>query len=287
MSSKYTNIKLIDEEPSKFRKLLKLTLVLLAAIGAILIIYAVIHSVMGSKQSTQVPTIEIQDPHGTLAELTAPETFMEAYLAVNCDETLLKETQTVHVTGTIEHENSQQTFRLSKKRPNMMRFMVDRGDLEMTIFVNSDEVWRRMRAPSHEDLVSGIDGAEAAAWRTQGRFFGRIISAHLGEGRITGIEITQWNETECLKVSTEDATGRQTDILIDPETMYPLAEQEITTSGQLKESVMADYRNIDGMPLPFTIESFLDGQSQGLVRLDSAQLNTGLLSPLFERPKNP
>jgi len=48
---------------------------------------------------------------------------------------------------------------------------------------------------------------------------------------------------------------------------------------------MSDYRNIDGMPLPFLIESSVDGTFESRIQLESAQLNTGLLSELFERPR--
>ena len=53
----------------------------------------------------------------------------------------------------------------------------------------------------------------------------------------------------------------------------------------MKQTVFSDYRDVDGMPLPFKMESSVNGEAGSLIILDSASLNSGVLSKLFEIPE--
>jgi hypothetical protein len=218
--------------------------------------------------------------------LTAPEAFTRAYLSVNCNAMLLKSTQTIRIAGLIQSGGNQQAFSLIKKRPDRMLLTIDRGSYEMAFGVSDATVWRRIRSPQHEELVALIEGEEAQEWLEQRRFFDRIISAAQGTGSITAIQPTTWQETACLQVSTLDTEGTAVDILIDPQTMYPIAELQTLSDGTIKQTVFSDYRNIDGMPIPFAMATSVDDEQQSSIRLNSAKLNFGVLSKLFDVPKS-
>ena len=201
------------------QKLLKLALYL-AAIGmALAAIATIVGFIRGRGNAAEALPLF---PYGTLIELTEPETFKQAYMSVNCNATLLESTQTIRVAGQIVNGDNSQAFTLIKKRPDRMLFTIDRGSHEMTFGVSGDTVWRRIRAPQHEDIFALIEGEEAKAWLGQRRFFDRIISACQGQGTITAIEAADWEGRDCLKVSTLDTDGEAVDILVDPQTMYPL-----------------------------------------------------------------
>lgn len=67
--------------------------------------------------------------------------------------------------------------------------------------------------------------------------------------------------------------------------MHPIAELEPQADGTIKQTVFSDYRDIDGMPLPFKMESSVNGNTDSLIILDAASLNSGVLSKLFEIPE--
>ena len=281
MRSSYTNTKRKRGKPTKLQKLFKLTIYL----GTICLSLAAIATIVSFIRAGDDAVVGVELPYGTLVELTEPEAFTQAYLSVNCNPTLLERTQTIRVTGHMINGDHKQAFSLIKKRPDRMLFTIDRGSHEMTFGVSGDTVWRRIRAPQHEDLFALIEGEEAEAWLGQRRFFDRIISASQGEGSLTAIKAADWKGADCLKVSTLDADGAIVDILIDPQTMYPIAELELLADGTIKQTVFSDYRDINGMPIPFNMVASVEGKPESHIQLNSAALNTGVLSKLFDVPE--
>ena len=285
MGSSYTNTtrKHVKRgKPTKLQQRVKLS----AYLGAIAISLAAIATIVSFVRSEDERTAIIKLPHGTLSELTQIKTFTQAYLKVNCNATLLENTQTIRVSGQLVNGDNRQAFSLIKKRPDRMLFTIDRGSHELTFGVNRDNVWRRIRAPQHDDLFALIEGQEADAWLSQRRFFDRIISASLGEGRITAIEVSSWTGADCLKVSTLSADGAAVDILVDPRTMHPIVELEPIPDGTIKQTTFSDYRDIDGMPIAFDMVSSVEGEQQSRIIIDKASINSGVLSTLFDLPES-
>jgi hypothetical protein len=282
MGSPYTNTTRKSGKPTKLQQRVKLT----AYLGAIAISLAAIKTIVHFVRSEDARTAIIKLPHGSLSDLTQIKTFTQAYLTVNCNATLLEKTQTIRVSGHLVNGDNRQAFSLIKKRPDQMLFTIDRGSHEATFGVSGDTVWRRIRAPQHDDLFALIEGQEADAWLDQRRFFDRIISASLGDGRITAIEVTSWTGADCLKVSTLSADGAATDILVDPQTMHPIVELEPIPDGTIKQTTFCDYRDIDGMPIAFDMVSSVEGEQQGRIIIDKASINSGVLSTLFDLPES-
>lgn len=280
MGSSYTNVKRKGRKKKTFQKFLK-PVISLVFIG---LSCSTVYTLMPLFESDNTPVPEARDRHRSLDELTRIETFIPAYLEVNGNETLLNNTQTLRVSGEIETNSELQTFQLFKKRPGLMRINIGQRNQEMTVGVNSTEVWKRIRTPLQSEITE-ISGPEAAKWRADARIFDRIVSAHLGDGRILGIEADEWSGRDCLEVEVKDDAEQAVLVRVDPNTMYPLSEEQRMDDGSTMELVMKDYRIVDGLPVAFIIERTIDGAFKYRVRLDSAKLNSGLLSQVFERPK--
>lgn len=157
MVSSYTNTKRKHVHSSKTSKS-RIRLKRLIYLGAISLSLAAITTIVSSIRAGDDATIEIELPHGTLVELTELEAFTQAYLSVNCNAALLEYTQTIRVDGQMINGDNSQNFVLIKKRPDQMLFTIDRGSHDMTFGVSGDTVWRRIRAPQHEDIFALIEG---------------------------------------------------------------------------------------------------------------------------------
>ena len=281
MRSNYTNTKAINGQSTTLKKLSWLLL----CFGVIGLASATVYSVINNKVSSpNTAPAEVRLPYGSIQELRDRETFMAAYLSVNCKSDLLRRTQTIRVSGTIESGGENSSFTLIKKRPDKMRFTIKRGSQEMILGVIADSVWQCIRAPQKEDQFTRIEGEEAAAWVTQTRFFDRIISANQGEGEIVEIEVKQWAGKDSLKVGVMDAYGNTYEIFIDPQTLYPLAERQALPNGGITETIYSDYRDVDGLPTPFQLAISKDSKVVSKIQLNDSALNVGLLSKLFELP---
>lgn len=163
MSSSYTNTKHKSGRPSRLHNLFRrLTLV-----SAFVISCAAIYQLTRLIGIEADATIENKLPHGSLKKLTDPAAFTKAYLAVNCNATLLEQTQTIRVAGHMINDDSKEAFTLIKKRPDKIRFTITRDSHQMTFGVSGDTVWRRIRTPQHKDLFALIEGLEAETWLKQ------------------------------------------------------------------------------------------------------------------------
>ena len=100
-----------------------------------------------------------------------------------------------------------------------------------------------------------------------------------------GIEIEQWDGNDSLCVQVIDTLENIYAILVDPRTLYPLAERQILSDGKITKTIFKDYRNIDGLPTPFQLTILKDSKVVSKIQLNSSALNVGLLSELFELPK--
>ena len=245
---------------------------------------AAAYTIVKSIDSLDTAPAEVQFPYGSIQELSDTETFLAAYLSVNCKSNLLRSTQTFRAVGTIESGGDSLSFTLIKKRPDKMRFTIKQSSQEIIYGVNADTVWQCIRAPQKEDQFARIEGEEATKWVSQSRFFDWIISASQGEGEIVGIEVEQWTGNDSLKVRVIDDYGNTYAIFIDPQTLYPLAERLTLPNGIITETIFNDYRDVDGLPTPFQLTISAESKSVRKIQLNNATRNAGILSHLFELP---
>ena len=282
MRPAYTNTKVINRQSTTLQKLCWLLL----CFGMIGLAAALVYSVINNKVSSpKFAPVEAQLPYGSIEELSDPKTFMAAYLSVNCKPDLLRRTQSLRVAGTIVRDGLSETFTLIKKRPDKMRFLVKQGLKEITFGANAEIVWRCVRSPELQEVnYVLIEGDDALQWIKQTRFFDLIISASQGEGQILEIEGEQWAEKDSLKVRVMDAYGDTYVIFIDPQTLYPLAERQTRPNGKMTETIFNDYRDLDGLPTPFQLTISQENNAVSKIQINSAAINPGLLSKLFELP---
>ena len=282
MRRAFKNTKAINGQPTTLQKLCWLLL----CFGVIGLASAAVYSVINNKASSpSAAPIEVRLPYGSLKELSDPKTFMSAYLSVNCNSDLLRRTQSIRVTGTIERDGLSENFTLIKKRPDKMRFFVKQGLKEITFGTDAEIVWRCIRSPQKQEVnYVRIEGDEALKWIKQTRFFDLIISASQGEGQILEIEGEQWAGNDSLKVRVIDTYGDTYVIFIDPQTLYPLAQRQFRPNGKMSETIFNDYRDLDGLPTPFQLTVSQENNAASKIQISSAVINPGLLSKLFELP---
>lgn len=282
MGSSYTNTKRKGRKPSKFQKLSKQLIYL----AAIVLVFAAVYSTIKSFRASDNTRTEVRLPYGTIQDLLNREAFMTAYLAANCKSPLLENTQTIRVTGTLQSSENSEEFTLIKKRPDRMLFTIDRQSYQITHGVSGKTVWRRIRPTKHVDQLSKIEGDEASEWRSQARFFDRIIEAHLGKGSIITIELADWKGSECLKARIQAPDKKTVDTFIDPLTMHPIADRQQLPDGSTQQVEFYDYRDVDGMPIPFQMTTSIDDKIINRIQLTKAALNTGIMSKLFDVPES-
>jgi hypothetical protein len=155
----------------------------------------------------------------------------------------------------------------------------------MTTAYDGKEVWQRLSVASEPDKLRTVIGEEKKSWLKHTRFFDWIISAYYGDGRILDqIEITNYNSKDVLKVTVENSHLNVAEILVDPDTMYPIRMHTTSSTGAPVENLMSDYIEVSGIHMPTKIIMKIGGDVHSQTQVTSVKVNTGLLTDIFHRP---
>ncbi len=269
---------------TRFQRCLRLTPFVLAILLTLAAIWAVRvwMSDVGQHEN------EKEYPYGTLSELSNPEQFKLAYLRANGGRQMLKVLQSVKLTGRVETEEANYRFASVKMRPDRMLLSFQFDTHDITYGINGDVVWRRIRADGVEPKIEQLGGDEAEAMLGMGRFFGPVLRiCLLEEGRLDGIEVSEWDGDEVLKVLLVDGSeGTRMEVYVDPQTMFPVARVEYFSNQTTRKTLFGDYHVLSGMQEPFWVESYVDDVFKNRVIVERGDSNFGTISSLFEMPLN-
>lgn len=185
MGSSYTNVKRIDDGPSKALKLAKLAILLIMISMSLAAIVASVKSSSSKDHDRSKPIASLH----SLSDLQDKKSFKHEDLSARGSQRLLELecTKAIRISGHLIRGDITQPFYLTKKRPGQLLFKIDSGSHEMTIGVTSDTVWRRIRAPQQADMLGLIEAKEANSRRSQSKFLAPIITAIQGTESITTI----------------------------------------------------------------------------------------------------
>ena len=282
MATRYTKTKKYKSTPFGSTKGQKVILVILGILAVGILVSATRATFFYFTESKHSVGSTLA-PYVAINELRDPAHFMKQYLHVNCNETIFNHTQSIRLSGIITDGEHTRNFTLTKKRPSLMRLKMDQGPIEITTSVNGEQVWQRIRSVNQEDQITILTGKEAKPWLQQSRFYDSIISAHQGYGHIDSIETTEYDSKTYLQVFMLNAEKKEIEILVDPSTMHPFAEIH-RTEDQTERVLFSDFQSIDGMPIPFRIERYIDGVYDLTTTIESGAINIGVLSDYFTLP---
>jgi hypothetical protein len=195
--------------------------------------------------------------------------------------------KTVKMTGTITSQGKPLPMTVYAKRPNSTRQEVTVGGLKMVQAFDGTVAWAmdpRMGVPQQ--------APPAIAQRARGGadFDGALIN-YKEKGTtidLVGKEKLEGREVYHLKItlSTKDVQHYYVDAESGLE-VKTSAEVEDPLLGQKQtiESVMSDYRSVDGIMLPHTVRQFLNGKPVTQTTIEKVELNAPVDETLFTMPK--
>lgn len=95
--------------------------------------------------------------------------------------------------------------------------------------------------------------------------------------------------TDCFKLKLTKKDGRLEYHLIDAETFVPIMTRTVVKSGpaagQVVETFVSDYQEVEGLMVPFFIEAKLAGQTTQKVTIKEVKFNQPVEDSLFAFPK--
>jgi outer membrane lipoprotein-sorting protein len=109
------------------------------------------------------------------------------------------------------------------------------------------------------------------------------------KGHIVTLEGTEEAEgTKCFKLKIVLKEGGERIYFIDAENYVPIMMRKFATmgpnKGQASESVMGDYKEVDGMMMPHSIEEKVGGQTQAVIKIEKIEINPKIDKAIFAFP---
>ena len=179
-------------------------------------------------------------------------------------------------------------FTATLMRPNLMR---QEGDFQGQKFIDAfdgtvswqSSPWATMNKPTKK---TEEETAEAAKENFEDEFIDYKTKGHTVE--LDGTE--EIEGTKCFKLKMKRKVGDERIYFIDSENYVTVMVRSFAAVGPAKgmaaETYLSDYKEVDGLMVPHTIEQKMDGQTAMVIKTEKVELNPQLDKAIFSLPKD-
>jgi outer membrane lipoprotein-sorting protein len=185
--------------------------------------------------------------------------------------------QTARMTGT----GMELTITIYSKRPNLMRQELTGGGMTMVMAFDGTMAWGMN--PAMGPTPAPLSGPDADMAKEQADLDGPLIDYKTKGNQIelVGTETLAERKVHHLKITTP--SKRVIHCYLDAETGL---EAKIVADGPMGsiEQELSDYRDIEGIKMPFTIRSSVAGQ-RVQIAIDKVEINPVIDPAVFKMPR--
>jgi len=195
----------------------------------------------------------------------------------------LKAIQTIKQTATISMQGTDIVITMYSKRPNFTRQeMSVNGQLVVSGF---DGLTPWMLNPMVGQKAMALTGPQADQIRQQSHFDSLLMDYKtLGmTAAMNGFEMMGGRKVVHIRLTTPD--GQRSDVYLDGET-YLDAKVSTTVNQTRLDQEISDYRDHDGIKVPFLIRTSTNGVVQSELKVQKIEFNVKLDDALFKVPKS-
>lgn len=190
------------------------------------------------------------------------------------------------VEGTIEQDGQTFDFLMRKKRPYSMRYRLSNASNTMIAGYNRSEAWLRVET-NGEVSIRSLDSKEKSALREQARFDSPLFR-HLekSENEIELIERTMIDERSVYVLEVDEFGSDVSRYYLDTVTANIIRVDQLDVEGAVRmQTLYRDYKKVEGFPFAHEIETRIGFETVSLAKVNTIDVNPGLLSFYFQKPK--
>jgi len=187
--------------------------------------------------------------------------------------------QTAHVT----FQGMTGTITIYGKRPNLVRQELSLNGQVIVNAFDGTTAWSINPFRGSPDPVA-VSGAQADDIRMQSDFDSPLVN-YKAKGstlEFVGTEPVGARKAYHLKLTTRE--GRVQQIFIDVDTNLEMKIVGEAQTGSI-ENELSDYRDVNGLKLPFSMRTMSGGAVIGQIVVDTIELNPKIDDTLFKMPK--
>ena len=190
------------------------------------------------------------------------------------------------VEGTILQNGQTFDFLMRKKRPHSMRYRLSKESNSIITGYDGSQGWIRTKN-NQEVSIDLLDQDARRKIRYQSRFDSPLFY-HLQkrEYQIELIEHTSLDERSVLVLEVIEYDSEASRYYLDLETAHIVRVDHLGADGELSiQTLYRDYREVEGFPFAFEIETRVNGETKSLAKVNSIDVNPGIFSVYFAKPK--
>ena len=192
----------------------------------------------------------------------------------------------VSVEGTQEQRGEVYDFLIRKMHPDLIRYRLTDGETSVVTAYNGITGWLqtdRGGAVATRELTAD----ELSDLKTEALFEAPLFR-HL-ENRDNSVELEgrdNVHRRETLIFKTREVSGRESRYFLDAHKPHILKTERLAVDGTIAMTILCrDYRNVDGYPFAFQVETRVGNKLASLVKIDSIAANPWLPSFFFKMPR--
>ena len=190
------------------------------------------------------------------------------------------------VEGTILQNGQTFDFLMRKKRPQFMRYRLSNESNSIITGYDGSQGWVRTKN-NQEVSIDLLDLEARRKIRYQSRFDSPLFY-HLQkrEFQIELIERISLDERSVLVLEVIEYDSEASRYYLDLETAHIVRVDHLGADGELSiQTLYRDYREVEGFPFAFEIETRVNGETKSLAKVNSIDVNPGIFSVYFAKPK--
>ena len=190
------------------------------------------------------------------------------------------------VKGTILQNGQTFDFLMRKKRPHSMRYSLSNESYSIITGYDGSQGWIRTKN-NQQVSIDLLDQEARRKIRDQSRFDSPLFY-HLQkrENQIELIERISLDERSVLVIELIEHDSEARRYYLDHETAHIVRVDHLDADGKLSiQTLYRDYREVEGFPFAFEIETRVNGETKSLAKVNSIDVNPGILSFYFAKPK--
>ena len=176
------------------------------------------------------------------------------------------------------------------KRPNLMRQEITLGNIKVITGFDGQVTWIVNPLVSPGGAPIQMSGPEAEITREQASFDSPFLNYKERGYKIEYVGTETLNNRQVYHLRVMPPVRSMT---VRPQTQHAYIDVEtgletklVTETDRAKlEQEFADYKQVDGLTVPFTIRQLVNGVLQSEMKVEKVELNINLSDDLFAMPK--
>jgi hypothetical protein len=210
------------------------------------------------------------------------------YVASMGGEGNWKQVQSLRFKGELETaEGIIFDFSAFMKKPNLCKAVISSKSVRFryTLAFNGEDAWQSTFDPSTGEQVSDMPEAEASNFKRDAWFGGQLLYPTLKGKEIEQGETYRKDGVPLVDLKVTTRLGAEITYTIALDGFIEVARSHFNqVNGEIEVSEYSDFREVDGLSIPFLTVLSIDGVDIQTIRTTTVEVNCGVASWIFDRP---